>query len=305
MFLSFRTAFERMWRRGPHRLPLDARTRLVVFSDLHRGAGGRADDFLPNSELFREALEHYDRRRFTYVELGDGDELLENRGLEPIVRAHEDIFRVLDRFHRDGRLIYVFGNHNLLMSRPRWREKQLAAARTALPGLWKGLVARESILLGDGLILFHGHQADGLSTFLHPLSRVLIRCLWRYLRSSLGLKNRLSVSQNPRKRALFEKRVAAWAEGKRLAAVTGHTHRPVLSLSGRTGYINPGSGVRRGTVTALEIEGFSIRLAEWRLVPGPRGRVKSVRRVAAGGRADLRRIFSPKGGPPRLPFSRS
>ncbi|MBM3297382.1 MAG: hypothetical protein FJY83_07255, partial [Candidatus Aminicenantes bacterium] len=66
MFSPGPPAIDRTLRRNTLRLPLDSRTRLVLFSDLHRGAGGAQDGFSANRSLFEAALEYYDRRRFTY-----------------------------------------------------------------------------------------------------------------------------------------------------------------------------------------------------------------------------------------------
>ena len=52
----------------------DDSSKFVLFSDLHRGNGGKADAFLPNAELFLASLQNYVRRGFTYVEVGDGEE---------------------------------------------------------------------------------------------------------------------------------------------------------------------------------------------------------------------------------------
>ena len=35
--------------------------------------------------------------RFTYIELGDGDELWENRSMKQIIEAHGDVFSLLSR----------------------------------------------------------------------------------------------------------------------------------------------------------------------------------------------------------------
>ncbi|MBN2199069.1 MAG: metallophosphoesterase family protein [Candidatus Aminicenantes bacterium] len=294
ILLSASSALDRLLRRTRLRLPLDAKARYVLFSDLHRGTGDRADDFRVNRRLFEAALTYYNRRRFTYIEIGDGDELIENGGLALIVRTYGRVFRLLERFHADGRLIYLVGNHNLQMNSLRWRNRQLAEARKRLPGLWEDLTVRESVLLGDRMLLFHGHQVDALSTFLFPLSRLFIRFFWRSLQSTLGLKNRLSVSQNPKRRFRFERTIASWAEKRRLAAVTGHTHRPVFPAPGRPHYLNPGSGVIPRTVTALEIEADKIRMAEWRYAPAPAGRVRGAigRYVPRGCRADLQNLLS-------------
>ncbi|OGD27207.1 MAG: hypothetical protein A2Y56_15500 [Candidatus Aminicenantes bacterium RBG_13_63_10] len=297
LLFSSSSAFDRVRRRNRLRIPLGAHSRLVLFSDLHRGTGDWADDFLHNRLLFEAALEYYNRRRFTYIEIGDGDELVKNRGLEPLVQAYDRIFRLLDLFHRDGRLIYLFGNHNLRMKNARWREKQLAEARRHIPGLWTGLNVWESVLLGDKLLLFHGHQADMLSTFLHPLNRLFIRFIWRFMQNGPGLINPLSVSQNPKKRTRLEHKITAWARKRKIAAVTGHTHRPVFLSLDRPHFFNPGSGVHPRVVTALEIVSRSIRLVKWRLASDAddRGRVKVSRQVPEGCQTDLGKLFSSLG----------
>jgi len=295
MLPSASSALDRVLRRTDLRLPLDKGARFVLCSDLHRGAGDHADDFRGNRRLFEAALDYYNRRGFTYIELGDGDELMENGGLAIIAGTYGRIFRLLNRFHADGRLIYLVGNHNLQMKNRRWRDKQLAKARKRIPGLWEDFTVRESVLLGGRILLFHGHQADPLSTCLFPLSRLFIRFLWRFLRSARGWKNQLSISQNQKRRARFERTITSWAENRRLAAVTGHTHRPVFPPPGRPHYLNPGSGVHPRTVTALEIEAHKIRLAEWRFLPASSatGRVRVGRRVPEGCRADLPSFLSP------------
>ena len=297
------SAFDRALRRNKVRLPLGPHSRVVIFSDLHRGIGDEADNFLHNQALFETALDHYNRRRFTYIELGDGDELAENSRFEAIVRSYGRLFRLLDRFQRDGRLYYLVGNHNLQMGKARWREKQLAKARMLIPGLWEGLAAQESLLLGDKIFLFHGHQADVLSTFLAPLSRFFMRTIWRFLKNVFGFKNPLSVSQNPRKRSRVEQRILSWAASRRMVAVAGHTHRPVFmslgrqereaGLESRPYYFNCGCGVHPRAVTALEIEALTIRLVKWRIIADPkdRNRLRVKRQVLPGCQRRLPDIF--------------
>ena len=47
-----------------------ADSRLVVFSDAHRGDGTGADDFAANSLIFKCALDYYLAAGFTLIELG-------------------------------------------------------------------------------------------------------------------------------------------------------------------------------------------------------------------------------------------
>lgn len=50
--------------------------RLVIFSDLHRGNNSWTDEFARNQIIYSYALQHYYDAGSTYVEVGDGDEVL-------------------------------------------------------------------------------------------------------------------------------------------------------------------------------------------------------------------------------------
>ncbi len=66
-------------------LPLSENGRYVLFSDCHRGIGTSNDNFLKNQHLYFAALNYYYQHSFCYIELGDGDELWENRSF-PLFR---------------------------------------------------------------------------------------------------------------------------------------------------------------------------------------------------------------------------
>ena len=76
-------------------LPLDCCSRFALFSDCHRGVGNSNDNFLKNQHLYLAALRYYFQNGFTYLELGDGDELWENRSLARIIDIHSDVFFLL------------------------------------------------------------------------------------------------------------------------------------------------------------------------------------------------------------------
>lgn len=67
-------------------LPLDSCSRYINISDCHRGEGGANDNFSKNQHLYMAALNYYIAHGFTYFELGDGEELWENRHLSRIFR---------------------------------------------------------------------------------------------------------------------------------------------------------------------------------------------------------------------------
>ena len=77
---------------GALRLPLTPQSRYILMSDCHRGTGNANDNFLKNEYLYLAALQYYFAGNFTYIELGDGDELWENRSLCRIKEAHTESF---------------------------------------------------------------------------------------------------------------------------------------------------------------------------------------------------------------------
>ena len=69
-------------------LPLSENGRYGLFSDCHRGIGTSNDNFLKNQHLYFAALNYYYQHSFCYIELGDGDELWENRSFSAIQNIH-------------------------------------------------------------------------------------------------------------------------------------------------------------------------------------------------------------------------
>ena len=59
------------------RIPINDNTKIVIMSDCHRGSGNNHDNFIKNEKIFESALRYYYINNFTYIELGDGDEMWE------------------------------------------------------------------------------------------------------------------------------------------------------------------------------------------------------------------------------------
>ncbi|MHB1317702.1 MAG: metallophosphoesterase family protein [Anaerolineae bacterium] len=247
----------------------DDHSRLVFFSDLHRGDNGPADASRCNQAIFVDALGHYERQGFTYVEVGDGDELWKNGSLAKVQAAHRPVYRIMERLKSAGRLLVLVGNHQLVRHGCR-----LATA---------GPEAVEAILLRhrDRAVRFlvtHGHQADGLHARIYGLTRLVVRHLWRHLQNH-GLPTALpapdegqyesgaargAIAWSLHNQAGIEQRIAAWLRQiGNPAIICGHTHRPAFAAAGALPYFNTGSGVRPGYVTGLEIADGSISLVSW------------------------------------------
>lgn len=252
---------EQAYRRA-ERLTIDKNSRIVCMSDCHRGVGNRGDNFLPNQHLFLAALRYYDRRNFCYMELGDGDELWENRELQKIKETHSEVFDLLLRFHCQNRLRMLYGNHDISKKRKN---------REVLPGLF----AQESILLTDGIsgreiLLVHGHQGDLLNDILVCLAGFLVRYVWKPL-EMMGLTDPTSAARNYKVRKKTEKRLEEFSRARKLILIAGHTHRPVFPKPGEGYYFNDGSCVHPEGITALELEQGKLTLVKWGVTVGAGG----------------------------------
>jgi len=233
-------------------LPLDPNLRYVVISDCHRGYGNQGDNFLKNKHLYLAALQYYYKRGFLYLELGDGDELWENRSLPRIMDLYSDVFEILSRFYQENRLLLLFGNHDMV-------KKNI---EPLFPGLvfWEGCIL-EDPSLGPILYLTHGHQADFFNSVLWRLSRFLVRYLWTPL-ELLGFQDPTSTAKNYKKKEKIEQRLVNWARQNHCILVCGHTHRPMLGTADSP-YCNSGSCVHPSCITCLEVENCYLTLVKW------------------------------------------
>ena len=66
------------------KIDIDKKSKIVIMSDCHRGEGNNDDNFLKNETIYNGALKYYLKNNFTYIELGDGDELWEVKNINNI-----------------------------------------------------------------------------------------------------------------------------------------------------------------------------------------------------------------------------
>ncbi len=279
------------------RLTLTPGMKLVCMSDMHRGDGSGADDFAQNSLIYRCALEHYIENGFTYVELGDAEELWENDNFDQIYITHTSVYELLAKFHdpdpEKTRYLKVWGNHDLY-----WKDNE-AVYRTLFPGIeiHEGIVLETGSNKGDGevtggaILLLHGHQADPkCSGEVAAVSRFFVHNFWPDLQRC-GVKDPTRAALNPGLCNEVDKRLHGWASRNDqgiAAIIAGHTHRAVfenLSLTERRyveskiktdgikiknqpdgTYYNTGSCVHSLCITGIEItfeDGPCLRLIKW------------------------------------------
>lgn len=257
-------------KRAPE-LFFDDSDRIVLMSDCHRGVGNQGDNFQQNQSLFFAALTYYSQRCFRYIELGDGDELWENRRMKQIIATHSHVFWLMSQLYQAGRLHMLYGNHDRKKSYARFCrencEQYYCETKDCFEELFPGLQAEEAIRLtyrktGKHILLVHGHQGDVMNDTLWKLSRFLVRYVWRRL-ELFGVLDPTSAAKNYTRKKRTEKRLAAWAEENKTLLIAGHTHRPTLPKPGEGYYINDGSCVHPRCITALEIERGAITLVKW------------------------------------------
>ena len=265
-------------------IPFDDSSKIVIMSDCHRGDGSWSDSFASNRNLFLAALNEYNREKYTYIELGDGDELWENADFADIVYSYGDIFSLMSRFYKDGRLYLLYGNHDMDKKVLEFTKNSFETiSETAV---FPDIVIYEGLILKhrDGKIkiyLLHGHQADFLNDKLWKLSRFLVRHIWKPL-ETLGINDPTSASKNKRIKNKVELNLSQWAENKKTILIAGHTHRPLLPAPGEGLYFNDGSCVYRNYITSIEITGGNISLVKWSLKTKPDGTVYVGRDVLKG-----------------------
>ncbi|MFP4344057.1 MAG: metallophosphoesterase [Anaerolineales bacterium] len=273
-------------------VPFDDGSRLILLGDLHRGTNNWADDSSQNQTLVFYALMHYYENGFTYIEVGDGDELLENRNFAEIKRAHSHIYWLMSKFHAEGRLYLLFGNHNMQWRNSDAARKELSeyydeVAREPRP-LFPDISVHEGLLLHHTetdrrLFVVHGHQGDLLSDTLWWLGRWIVRFVWTPLQL-LGVRDITSPAQNFTKRNRVERRIVAWVAENEQPLIAGHTHRPVFPDDHAPPYYNVGSGVHPRCITGMEIDAGEIRLIKWSFKPDEEGTLRVTRETLEGPR---------------------
>lgn len=246
---------------------------MVFFSDCHRGTGGWNDSFLSNKILYQAALDYYWKEDFAYVEVGDGDELWENRCFGEIYEIHKDVFETLSRFQASDRLFMLIGNHDRIKE----KKSHCGFNYRFAPTYYRSLVVRMPGESKD-LYLLHGHQADLLNDRLWPLARWMVRYLWRPLELA-GFKNPTSAARNYKKGSTVENRLIGWAKKNHKNIMMGHTHRPAIAEIDDIKYLNTGSCIHPNGVTCIEMSGGWLRLIRWTRCVDEKRRIYVCRQV--------------------------
>ncbi|WP_178986726.1 metallophosphoesterase family protein [Winogradskyella helgolandensis] len=288
--MSSKTRLDRAYNTAK-RLKFDDTSKIILFSDCHRGDNSFADDFANNRNIYFHALRHYFLEGFSYCELGDGDELWENLSFESIFSAHKNVYMLMKQFHDENRLHMIWGNHDMVYRDPKYVEKHLNTFFDPKTGndedLFCDIKYHEGIILehsdtNQELFLTHGHQADWWNFLFWKWSRFMVRILWKPL-NVMGIADPTSPAKNYTELIKIEKRTKRWIiENNNLITIVGHTHRPRFPEPGDIAYFNDGSCVHPRSITGLEIENGEISLIKWQIITSEDGNLKIDRFLLEG-----------------------
>lgn len=253
-------------------LPMNQKSKYIIFSDCHRGNGRANDNFLKNEFIYLAALEFYYQRDYTYLELGDGDELWENRSMKRIKEVHKHSFEILARFYRKNHLYMVYGNHDMVKKGEAFQKKyfdsyycdKLLCEHPLCPGIcfYSGIILRDCYGKKD-IYLTHGHQASMMNSTFWKVNRFLVHYLWKNM-ELIGVPDPTSAAKNNTRKEKTERLLVEWAKQNETILITGHTHRPMVG-SQKSPYFNTGSCIHPAGITGIEIENRCITLVKWSL----------------------------------------
>lgn len=209
-------------------VPLNS-SRIVIMSDIHKGAGNDADDFKRARGTYVDAACYYNDKKFTYVALGDVEELWEN-DIKSVYEKNSNTFLVEREFVAEDRLIKIFGNHdmywvNTITSTKPWLEKMYGKAIPVCEGL---IINFEGTEIPLRLFLTHGHQGDAQSDG-NKFSKWFVANIWSRVQAYLDVK-----INSPSKDFLLRDKhnimMYEWsAKHRNTILITGHTHKPVFA----------------------------------------------------------------------------
>jgi predicted phosphodiesterase len=202
--------------------------KFIIFSDQHKGGKDAADDFMPAEKNYLGALQHYYNEAYTFISLGDSEELWENT---PKVAIEKNRISLLEeaKFLQSDRYYRVFGNHDLEWKYPIQQSLFLKPIFGDKLKIYEGICLKTKYNGKQySILLAHGHQGDKKSDG-NPLSTWVVAALWtpvqRYLEVTINTPATSYELTDQHNIMMYE-----WSkEQLNLIFISGHTHKPVFA----------------------------------------------------------------------------
>lgn len=253
--------------------------KFIIFSDQHKGNRDSADDFANNEFNYLNALEYYDQRNFSFINMGDSEETWKYK-VEDVLPKNEKTFAAEAAFQPNN-YYKTFGNHDIVWKN-KWDIEKLLKKYFQLPlPVYEGVILKTRFN-DEPLHIFctHGHQGDKMSDN-NSFSTWIVAHIWapvqRYLHINVNTPSKDDLLRNKHNKLMHQ-----WSSNrKNVLLITGHTHNPVFA-SGRYSnhpsnnieietsqklrpvYFNTGCCCfNDGDITGIEIADGFIRLVKW------------------------------------------
>ncbi|MGB0870876.1 MAG: metallophosphoesterase [Flavobacteriales bacterium] len=272
-------------------ITISNQSRIVFMSDIHRGDSSYADEFARNENIYAHALKYYYDHCFTYIELGDGNELWENRFFKSIYSAHKSIFKQLESFHEDDRLHMIWGNHDMVYKNSNTVKQHYSKVKDdktdEFVDFMPNLEYHEALVLqhqesDKSILCLHGHQADFMNYNMWKFNRFFVQIFWKPMQI-LGFYDPTSPAKNHKTLIKVERRIKNWIiENENQMIISGHTHRPRFPKPTDIPFFNDGSAVHPRSITAIEINSGNIQLVKWIVSTTKEGVLKVVKEILEG-----------------------
>ena len=233
--------------------------KFVIFSDEHKGGRDAADDFRLAEKNYLNALNYYYDNGFHFINLGDCEELWENKP-DIVMEKNQPDFGAELRFLQQDRYYRTFGNHDL-----QWKY-DFPRNRFLKPVFGDKLEIYEGILLTTtynnrpySIFCTHGHQGDKKSDG-NAFSTWFVAAIWTPLQRFLEISiNSISDSFE-----LVDKHniiMYEWsATQKDLVFISGHTHKPVFASLDHIERLNKALEKARESKDAAAIQSIEAEL---------------------------------------------
>lgn len=236
---------------------LDKGKKYYIFSDLHRGNGGKVDYFNHNRKILSTIFidifyENQYQKDTALVMVGDIEECWAygfslahgNRFAQPMKnldklidagrnKDKDSIFYWEKKFNEEGRYYRIFGNHDDYWKNISYVANSLLDRNNIK--VYPSIVFRLADSRENKIFITHGCQGQKLHDVgdsIPPLAKEA-ELVWYYLRRIFkkpGERLREVELEEARKELnKQEKYLVEWAEGKDLYLITGHSHQPYIN----------------------------------------------------------------------------
>jgi len=203
------------------------KSKFVILSDQHKGVRNGSDIFARADKNYLAALDHYNRNRFCYINLGDSEELWENLFIN-VKKHNKATFQKEKLFIKRDAFIKIFGNHDLYWDNSPLAPLSLMQIYGQTVKIYEGIIL-QTLVNNKTLSIYmtHGQQGD-LQSDGNWFSKWFVSNVWAPFQNYLRI-NPNTPANNDQLKTAHNKMMYQWSyKRKNTLLITGHTHQPVF-----------------------------------------------------------------------------